>query len=90
MQDPFATPPGKRSPARRLRGRLPAPVTIWTAGEGPRLVKDLLVEDYGLDLSGWELHYAAGISDDGRTIVGAGVNPEGQAEGWIPVDIHRS
>lgn len=34
MQDPFATPPEKRSPARRLRGRLPAPVTIWTSGNG--------------------------------------------------------
>jgi 3-hydroxy-9,10-secoandrosta-1,3,5(10)-triene-9,17-dione monooxygenase reductase component len=31
-QDPFATPPDRRSPARRLRGRLLAPVTVWTAG----------------------------------------------------------
>jgi 3-hydroxy-9,10-secoandrosta-1,3,5(10)-triene-9,17-dione monooxygenase reductase component len=30
---PFATPPDRRSPARRWRGRLPAPVTVWTAGE---------------------------------------------------------
>jgi flavin reductase (DIM6/NTAB) family NADH-FMN oxidoreductase RutF len=29
--DPFATPPPLRSPVRRLRGRLPAPVTLWTA-----------------------------------------------------------
>jgi 3-hydroxy-9,10-secoandrosta-1,3,5(10)-triene-9,17-dione monooxygenase reductase component len=29
--DPFATPEGERSPSRRLRGRLPAPVTLWTA-----------------------------------------------------------
>lgn len=32
--NPFATPEGDRSPARRLRGRMPAPVTIWTAGTG--------------------------------------------------------
>jgi flavin reductase (DIM6/NTAB) family NADH-FMN oxidoreductase RutF len=32
--DPFATPEEQRSPVRRLRGRLPAPVTLWTAGEG--------------------------------------------------------
>jgi 3-hydroxy-9,10-secoandrosta-1,3,5(10)-triene-9,17-dione monooxygenase reductase component len=32
--DPFATPEGQRSPVRRLRSRLPAPVTIWTAGAG--------------------------------------------------------
>jgi 3-hydroxy-9,10-secoandrosta-1,3,5(10)-triene-9,17-dione monooxygenase reductase component len=31
-QHPFATPPSRRSPARRLRGRLAAPVTVWTAG----------------------------------------------------------
>jgi 3-hydroxy-9,10-secoandrosta-1,3,5(10)-triene-9,17-dione monooxygenase reductase component len=34
-QHPFATPPERRSPARRLRGRLLAPVTVWTAGDPP-------------------------------------------------------
>jgi 3-hydroxy-9,10-secoandrosta-1,3,5(10)-triene-9,17-dione monooxygenase reductase component len=34
-QPPFAVPPERRSPARRLRGRLVAPVTIWTAGHPP-------------------------------------------------------
>jgi 3-hydroxy-9,10-secoandrosta-1,3,5(10)-triene-9,17-dione monooxygenase reductase component len=29
--DPFATPEHARSPVRRLRGRLPAAVTLWTA-----------------------------------------------------------
>jgi flavin reductase (DIM6/NTAB) family NADH-FMN oxidoreductase RutF len=29
--DPFATPEHARSPIRRLRGRLPAAVTLWTA-----------------------------------------------------------
>jgi 3-hydroxy-9,10-secoandrosta-1,3,5(10)-triene-9,17-dione monooxygenase reductase component len=32
-QHPFATPPERRDPARRLRGRLVAPVTVWTAGD---------------------------------------------------------
>ena len=31
-EDPFATPADKRVPARRLRGRLAAPVTVWTSG----------------------------------------------------------
>jgi 3-hydroxy-9,10-secoandrosta-1,3,5(10)-triene-9,17-dione monooxygenase reductase component len=31
-QHPFAVPPQRRDPARRLRGRLVAPVTVWTAG----------------------------------------------------------
>ncbi|MGN9775174.1 flavin reductase family protein [Micromonospora sp. H33] len=29
--DPFAVPVDRRSPVRRLRGRLAAPVTLWTA-----------------------------------------------------------
>lgn len=31
-ENPFVDPPEARSPARRFRGRLVAPVTIWTAG----------------------------------------------------------
>jgi flavin reductase (DIM6/NTAB) family NADH-FMN oxidoreductase RutF len=31
IEDPFATPPELRDPARRLRARLVAPVTVWTA-----------------------------------------------------------
>jgi 3-hydroxy-9,10-secoandrosta-1,3,5(10)-triene-9,17-dione monooxygenase reductase component len=34
-QPPFAVPPGRRDQARRLRGRLVAPVTVWTAGRPP-------------------------------------------------------
>lgn len=33
-EDPFATPLPFRDPARRLRGRLVAPVTLWTSGTG--------------------------------------------------------
>ncbi len=31
-EHPFLPPEGDRSPARRFRGRLPAPVTVWTSG----------------------------------------------------------
>lgn len=35
--DPFAVPEPRRDPVRRLRGRLAAPVTVWTAwGVGQR------------------------------------------------------
>jgi flavin reductase (DIM6/NTAB) family NADH-FMN oxidoreductase RutF len=34
-QPPFAVPAERRDPARRLRGRLVAPVTVWTAGHPP-------------------------------------------------------
>jgi 3-hydroxy-9,10-secoandrosta-1,3,5(10)-triene-9,17-dione monooxygenase reductase component len=48
-ENPFVDPPEDRSPARRLRGRLPLPVTIWTAnGEnGPvgLTISSLVVAD---------------------------------------------
>src|SRR5262249_27137123 len=31
VSDPFATPEDARTPLRRLRGRMPASVTLWTA-----------------------------------------------------------
>jgi flavin reductase (DIM6/NTAB) family NADH-FMN oxidoreductase RutF len=44
--DPFATPEHLRSPVRRLRGRLPAAVTLWTApGPAGLTVSSTLVLD---------------------------------------------
>jgi 3-hydroxy-9,10-secoandrosta-1,3,5(10)-triene-9,17-dione monooxygenase reductase component len=44
--DPFATPEGYRSPIRRLRARLPAPVTLWTAaGPAGLTVSSTLIAD---------------------------------------------
>jgi 3-hydroxy-9,10-secoandrosta-1,3,5(10)-triene-9,17-dione monooxygenase reductase component len=44
--DPFATPEEHRSPVRRLRARLPAPVTLWTApGPAGLTVSSVLVAD---------------------------------------------
>jgi 3-hydroxy-9,10-secoandrosta-1,3,5(10)-triene-9,17-dione monooxygenase reductase component len=34
--DPFATPDQERDPVRRLRGRLPSSVTVWTAWDPRR------------------------------------------------------
>jgi flavin reductase (DIM6/NTAB) family NADH-FMN oxidoreductase RutF len=31
---PFVPPEGERDPLRRLRGRMPAPVTVWATGVG--------------------------------------------------------
>src|SRR5258706_11309084 len=45
-EDPFATPEGDRSPLRRLRGRLAAPVSLWTApGPAGLTVSSMLVAD---------------------------------------------
>jgi len=47
--DPFAAPPEDRRPDRRFRGRLVAPVTVWTAGAEDRraglTVSSLLVAE---------------------------------------------
>jgi len=56
---------------------------VWTTAMGMRAVRDLLVEDYGLDLTGWHLTEATGVSSDGSTIVGSGFNPMGYPDAWI-------
>lgn len=58
---------------------------IWDSNHGMRLLRDVLVNDYGLDLIGWDLSSASAVSADGRTIVGGGINPSGLQEAWIAV-----
>jgi len=40
---PFAAPDGARDPVRQLRGRLVAPVTVWTSGTSGLTVSSLVV-----------------------------------------------
>jgi probable HAF family extracellular repeat protein len=47
---------------------------IWDQYNGKRDIKEVLENDYGLDLTGWTLTMATGISADGSTIVGYGNN----------------
>ena len=58
---------------------------VWTERNAMRSVRSVLVDEFGLDLAGWTLTGAAGISDDGLTILGNGVNPDGESEAWIAV-----
>lgn len=55
---------------------------IWTEAQGMRNLKEVLEDDYGLDLTDWTLVSASGVSDDGTVIVGAGFNPDGGEEAW--------
>ena len=48
-----------------------------------RSLQDMLVSDFGLDLTGWRLQGATAISADGQAIVGYGTNPNGQTEAWL-------
>ena len=57
---------------------------IWDQANGMRSLKALLVNDLGLG-AGWTLTRALDISDDGRVIVGYGINPSGQGESWRAV-----
>jgi probable HAF family extracellular repeat protein len=58
---------------------------IWDERAGMRYLQDVLVDDFGLDLSGWSLWLARDVSDDGQVIVGYGINPSGDGEAWRAV-----
>lgn len=58
---------------------------IWTPESGPRMLIDVLRNDFGLDemIEGWRLNSAVAVSNDGRTIVGFGENPSGRLASWV-------
>lgn len=56
---------------------------IWDKVNGMRSLQNVLTNDFGLDLRGWRLSRAAGISADGLTIVGSAYNPSNRNEAWI-------
>jgi probable HAF family extracellular repeat protein len=57
---------------------------IWDTQNGMRDLHQVLT-GLGVNLNGWTLTEARGISADGTTIVGNGTDPQGQFEGWIAV-----
>ena len=61
---------------------------IWDETNGLRSLADALIAqgDAGA-IAGWTLQNAYDISDDGRVIVGIGVNPSGQTEAFRAVVI---
>jgi probable HAF family extracellular repeat protein len=60
-------------------------VFIWNSTQGMRSLREILTNDYGLNLTGWTLTGTGTtrISADGLTIVGSGTNPSGNTEAWI-------
>lgn len=71
----------------RQLSRVPAPGQerpfIWTGATGIQRLEYVL-RDAGVAF-GWELISVAGISEDGRTLVGSGVNPDGDGTGWMAI-----
>jgi len=60
-------------------------VFIYTDVDGIRNLKSVLENDYGIDLTGWILRNAPGISDDGTVIIGDALNPNDDREAWRAV-----
>ncbi|HUU92280.1 MAG TPA: PEP-CTERM sorting domain-containing protein [Phycisphaerae bacterium] len=58
---------------------------LWDEQHGIRIIKEVLENDIGIDMTGWRLTQAWGVSDNGPTIVGIGWNPQGQQEAWRAV-----
>ncbi len=56
---------------------------IWRKAYGVLDLKTAFENIYGLDVTNWTLHTATGISGDGSIIVGWGINPQDEEEGWI-------
>lgn len=58
---------------------------IWDAADGMRSLQSVLSADptAATELAGWTLQGVTGISANGQTIVGFGINPQGQSEAWI-------
>ena len=54
----------------------------WTSAGGMQSVASILA-DKGVELTGWSLEGATGVSADGYTIVGYGLNPAGDYEAWV-------
>jgi probable HAF family extracellular repeat protein len=55
---------------------------IWDAEHGIRNLQSVLQADYNLNLTGWTLEAASGITPNGKVIVGWGTNPSGQTEAF--------
>jgi hypothetical protein len=54
---------------------------VWDATNGLRRLADVLSGT--ASLANWTLGPARGVSADGNTIVGTGVDPDGHTEAWL-------
>lgn len=56
---------------------------IYDRFNGTRDLQAVMEQEFGLDLGGFEMTNAVGISDDGRVITGMGEPPEGGEQAWV-------
>ncbi len=55
---------------------------VWDPTSGMRSLGQILTDE-GIDLTGWQLSEATDVSDDGRTVVGYGIDPAGGTQAWL-------
>jgi probable HAF family extracellular repeat protein len=55
---------------------------VWDTTVGIRDLRGVLISQCD-DLTGWSLIESLDVSADGRSIIGRGINPGGQEEGWL-------
>ena len=58
---------------------------VWDELHGMRDLQEILISEYGLgaELTGWTLTIASDISADGLSVVGSGINPDGNGEAYL-------
>jgi probable HAF family extracellular repeat protein len=56
---------------------------LWTPSLGMVRLQQFLLDRGVTEVAGWVLQFVGGVSADGRTIVGNGVNPDFEFEGWV-------
>jgi len=76
-----------------LSGNYEDDAFVWDEYYGMRSIREVLRRE-GIDMTGWTLYGATGISEDGLKVVGYGENPDGNGEAWIatlpaPASIER-
>lgn len=57
---------------------------IWDREHGLRTV-DTMLRSVGIELAGWRLEQATGVSGDGTVLAGVGINPNGKQVAWVAV-----
>lgn len=56
---------------------------VWTSANGMFDLRDFLSARGATGITGWTLVDATGVSGDGLTIVGNGIDPTGHAQAWM-------
>jgi len=74
---------GRSATSQSPGGAIEFEAFVWDTARGMRSLRGVLVDELGLDLTGWTPLDAFGISADGLTIAGEGLSPNGDLEAFV-------